>query len=77
MIENKDIILAKAGWLTNIKTTYIPPKTEEEIERLRLENNEYIYKMIKTRCSDEAVPRPVYLGRLCLPTKMQMQAQPA
>jgi hypothetical protein len=23
------------------------------------------------------VPRPVYLGRLRLPTKMQMQAQPA
>jgi hypothetical protein len=30
-----------------------------------------------SRCSDEAVPRPVYLGRLRLPTKMQEQAQPA
>ncbi|MDR2423571.1 MAG: hypothetical protein LBD59_02465 [Prevotellaceae bacterium] len=32
---------------------------------------------VQSRCSDEAQPRPVYLGRLRLPTKVQMQAQPA
>ncbi|MDR2423255.1 MAG: hypothetical protein LBD59_00840 [Prevotellaceae bacterium] len=33
-------------------------------------NVEFVDFNVQSRCSDEAVPRPVYLGRLRLPTKM-------
>jgi hypothetical protein len=42
-----DSILNQVGWLTNIETIYIPPKTQDEIERLRLQEKEYIHTMFK------------------------------
>ena len=43
----QEYTLSKVGWLTNRQTIYIPPKTQEEVERIRLQNNEYFYKMFK------------------------------
>ena len=45
----KERILTQVGWLTNIKTEYIPPKTQEEIERIRLQENEYYRNMFKVK----------------------------
>ena len=43
----KEYTLAKVGWLTNRQTIYIPPKTQEEVEQIRLQYNEYIHTMFK------------------------------
>ena len=48
-MNEKEQILFQVGWLTNMKTIYIPPKMLEEIERLRLQENEYICNMFKVR----------------------------
>jgi sugar diacid utilization regulator len=42
-------IITKVGWLTNTKTIYIPPKTKEEIEHLKLQENEYIHNMFRVK----------------------------
>ena len=42
-----DRVLEKVGWLTQIKTTYIPPITHEESERLKSQYDAYIREMFR------------------------------
>ncbi|MDR2906098.1 MAG: hypothetical protein LBU73_09105 [Helicobacteraceae bacterium] len=46
--EEKERILLQIGWLTNIETEYILPKTQEEITQLKQQKTEYIHNMFKT-----------------------------
>lgn len=41
-------LLTKVGWLTNVKTVYIPQKSLEEIRLLEQQNIEYYHKMYET-----------------------------
>ncbi len=42
-------LLIKVGWLTNVKTIYIPEKSQEEIRLLEQQNIEYYHKMFETK----------------------------
>ncbi len=42
-------LLIKVGWLTNVKTIYIPEKSQEEIRLLEQQNIEYCHKMFETK----------------------------
>ncbi len=42
-----DRVLEKVGWLTQIKTIYIPPITQEEVERLKSQHDAYIREMFR------------------------------
>ena len=44
---SKEYTLIKVAWLTKRQTIYIPLKTQEEVERINLQYNEYIHKMFK------------------------------